>query len=164
MTKVLKITDSGFIWEVPGEAIAKNRATYYAARDKDTTYDDEFGFTMENDYELRDWFLNNMDWSDVASEAKLVRTPEAMAEPRLNHSGCTVKVAKRPPRRAPVSDYKPTPPRGWNKGKSARKQWLIDRAGFDGEECLTWPFSLTRGYGSFQCDNIKQYAHRFRSP
>lgn len=47
------------------------------------------------------------------------------------------------------------------RGKSASRQWLVDRVGYQGDECLIWPFSLTRGYGSFRCDRKKHYAHRF---
>lgn len=85
MVKVLKIDDGGFVWHVPAEAIAKNRATYYAENDKDTTYEEEFNFTMGDNYELRDWFFNNMDWDDVKDEAKLVATPAPLTAPRLNH-------------------------------------------------------------------------------
>jgi hypothetical protein len=84
MSKVLRIDDGGYVWEVPAEVIAKNRATYYAERDKDTTYDEEFNFTMGDDFELRDWFFNNMDWSDVKDATKLVATPKPKTEPRLN--------------------------------------------------------------------------------
>jgi hypothetical protein len=90
MAKFLSFDDDGYVWEVPAEVIAKNRATYYAERDKDTTYDEEFKFTMGDDYELKDWFYNNMDWSDVASEAKLVATPPARTEPRMGESDCEI--------------------------------------------------------------------------
>lgn len=49
----------------------------------------------------------------------------------------------------------------WNRGKSACRQWLIDRVGFQGDECLIWPFSLTRGYGSFMHLKKGYYAHRY---
>jgi len=84
MAKVLKIDDSGFVWHVPAEVIAKSRATYYAENDKDTTYDEEFEYTMGDDYELWDWFFGNMDWDDVAAVAKLVATPAPLTAPRIN--------------------------------------------------------------------------------
>jgi hypothetical protein len=97
MTKVLRINDSGFVWEVPAEAIAKNRASYYAENDKDTTYDEEFNFTMGDNYELRDWFFNNMDWDDVESVAKLVASPTPRAKPRLNHADLECKIVTHSP-------------------------------------------------------------------
>lgn len=97
MTKVLRIEDEGFVWEVPAEAIAKNRATYYAENDKDTTYDEEFEFTMGSNYELRDWFFNNMNWEDVEADAKLVATPAPRKEPRLNHDGLEAHIIERSP-------------------------------------------------------------------
>lgn len=92
MVKVLRIYDSGFVWEVPAERIAANRAAYYAERDKDATFEEEFNFTMGDDYELRDWFLNNMDWKDVKDSARFVASPAALAEPRINEEDCTVEV------------------------------------------------------------------------
>lgn len=50
---------------------------------------------------------------------------------------------------------------GWNRGKSARKDWLIERASYDGEECLIWPYAHVRGYGHFVVYQTKFYAHRF---
>lgn len=95
MTKVLRIEDAGFVWEVPAEAIAKNRATYYAENDKDTTYDEEFEYTMGSNYELRDWFFNNMNWEDVESEARLTATPAARNAPRLNHDDLEAHIIER---------------------------------------------------------------------
>jgi hypothetical protein len=96
MPKFLRIDDGGFVWEVPAEVIAKNRATYYAENDKDTTYKDEFEFTLGDNFELRDWFFNNMDWEDVAGEAKLVATPVRTA-PRINHDGLEAKIVEHSP-------------------------------------------------------------------
>lgn len=86
MTKFIEVEDTGFVWEVPLSAIADHRAKYYAARDKDTTYQDEFDFVMEDDFEGLDWFFNNMDWSDVAAKATLVKTPDALAEPDMGNA------------------------------------------------------------------------------
>jgi hypothetical protein len=50
----------------------------------------------------------------------------------------------------------------WNYGKSASRQWLVDRANHDSDECLVWPFSTARGgYGSFQYLGVHHYAHRY---
>lgn len=81
--KVVQITQDGFVWNVPATTIAKDRATYYAEKDPDTTYDKEYKFTMEDNMELTDWFLNNMNWEDVAEEAKLVKNPEVPEHPDL---------------------------------------------------------------------------------
>jgi hypothetical protein len=48
-----------------------------------------------------------------------------------------------------------------NKGKSACREWLHDNVGYQGEDCLTWPFSDTRGYGHFKCNGERFYAHRY---
>ena len=52
----------GRIFSVSGHDVAHNRATYYAEKDKDTTYESEYEFTVNDSYELKDWLFNNMDW------------------------------------------------------------------------------------------------------
>lgn len=52
-------------------------------------------------------------------------------------------------------------PCGWNKGQGKAYKWLVDHLNFDGEECLIWPFSRTRGYGGFSHMGERYYAHRF---
>ena len=75
--KVLWIKDeNGIEWHIEAEAIAKNRASYYAEKYDDTTYDDEFEYTMGDSYDLSDWYFNNMDFADVKASAKRVRVPD----------------------------------------------------------------------------------------
>lgn len=93
MPKVIEISDSGYVWHVPMEAIAKKRAEYYAKRDPDTTFEAEFEFVMEDDFEGLDWFQNNMDFEDIAADARLVVTPSALKAPRPNHWECSIEDA-----------------------------------------------------------------------
>lgn len=79
--KVIQISDGGFVWHLPLSVVAHRRAEYYAAHDPDTTYEDEFAYIMDDDYEGIDWYLNNMDFCDVAAEAVLVRSPVLPPEP-----------------------------------------------------------------------------------
>lgn len=83
MKRIIKITDSEYVWHIPLEAIADNRAKYYAERDSDTTYQAEFDYVMSDDYEGIDWYCNNMDFEDVADKAVLVFTPEPLTAPGL---------------------------------------------------------------------------------
>ena len=66
----------GSKWDVPARVIAEDRAKYYAEfvskrdeLDYDTVYKEEFEFTMDDKYELKDYAADNMDWSDVAEHA-----------------------------------------------------------------------------------------------
>ncbi len=69
--------NNGDVYGIPAEIIAKNRADYYAKTDPDTTWQEEFDAMMEwfdtNDFEFADWAKNNMNWSDVAEVAVLLR-------------------------------------------------------------------------------------------
>jgi hypothetical protein len=78
--KTFKIEQDGHTWIFPASAVADNRAKYYAENDPDTTYAEEFEFTMSDNFELRDWFLNNMNFSDVASGATYIPAV-AISEP-----------------------------------------------------------------------------------
>lgn len=77
--KYLRITmPDGSKWDVPAQVIANHRATYYADKEKhDSTartdaYREEFNFTMEDAYELKDWAANNMNWNYVEPHARKV--------------------------------------------------------------------------------------------
>ena len=74
--KYLRVTmPDGTIWEIPAERIAENRARYYSDRDEDTTFQEEFDYTMGENSELLDWAPNNMDWADVEDVATMTDAP-----------------------------------------------------------------------------------------
>lgn len=83
MAKVIEINDSGFVWHVPLLAVAENRADHYAD-DPDTTREEEIALVMDDGFEGIDWFANNMNFSDIADRAKLVRRPKDKAAPDPN--------------------------------------------------------------------------------
>src|SRR5271154_2730554 len=68
--------DTGEQWALPKEVVAHNRALYYAKKDPETTYKEEFDFIMEDDYEAKDWFRNNMNPEDVIDQFVLVNHGE----------------------------------------------------------------------------------------
>lgn len=77
MNKVRFITfrSNGGLYGFPARLAAEDRAKYYAARDKETTFDEEFEFTMQDNYEAVDWFRNNMDPTDVAEHLRCFVQP-----------------------------------------------------------------------------------------
>ena len=70
--KYLTVTENGFKYAVPAEVIAKNRANWYK---DDTSFEEEFEYTMNNNFEISEWFSNNMNWEDVEAFATLIETP-----------------------------------------------------------------------------------------
>jgi hypothetical protein len=58
----------GSVWGVSVETIARNRATYYAKEfDGDverSLKEDTVPLFESSEYEIQDWALGNMDWSD----------------------------------------------------------------------------------------------------
>ena len=62
-------------WRIPARFIAEHRAGYFVKHDGDPSiFVDEVVFALADDYELKDWASNNMNWADVVSVA--VRLPD----------------------------------------------------------------------------------------
>lgn len=80
--KYLRVTmPDGSRWDVPAEFIAKHRARYYVDNDpKNSYFDKEVKFALEDDYGLMDWAVNNMNWKDVEEHARIVKD-----EPKVNY-------------------------------------------------------------------------------
>lgn len=66
----------GSVWRVPCTVIAENRAKHYAEQDPSTTYDAEYAFTLDNNFELKDWCFGNMNASDLRQHAIMVEPPK----------------------------------------------------------------------------------------
>jgi len=69
MTKMLTcVMADGSKWGVPVEMIARDRATHYASEfggDVERSLaEDTLPLFEEDDYEIADWAVNNMNWSD----------------------------------------------------------------------------------------------------
>lgn len=66
----------GSVWGVPVRVIAMNRAASYAQEfggdlDKSLTLD-TLPLFAQDDQEIIDWAQNNMNWSDVADQVRLL--------------------------------------------------------------------------------------------
>lgn len=77
---IVEMSD-GTRWAIPAMAIAKDRAAYLAKRDAesglgdyDHIYEEEIVWAMSDDYEIRDWASNNMNWEDVSSWATQLKS------------------------------------------------------------------------------------------
>lgn len=58
-------------WRIPARFIAEHRAAYYAKHDGDLSIiDDEVAYCLDDDYEIKDWAANNLNWSDVEAVAE----------------------------------------------------------------------------------------------
>jgi hypothetical protein len=56
-------------YDVPAYLIAENRAKYYANKEGQDKYEEEYNYCLNDDYELKDWAANNMNWEDVKDKA-----------------------------------------------------------------------------------------------
>ena len=68
----------GSKWGVPVEVIARNRAAHYAHEfggDVERSMaEDTMPLFESDDYEVGDWAANNMNWSDVETQAKKLQS------------------------------------------------------------------------------------------
>ena len=68
-------------WRISARFIAEHRAKYYAGRVPDryqAIFVDEVAFAMFDDYVLKSWASNAMNWADVVSVAE--RLPDESVE------------------------------------------------------------------------------------
>lgn len=79
----------GSRWAVPVDVIAINRADYYKHEFGDDLQrsldEDTWPLFAEDDYEIKDWAANNMDWSDVEGIAVMIEPP---TPPDFNEGWC----------------------------------------------------------------------------
>ena len=79
MKKYLLVTmPDNSIWSIPTRLIAENRNDYYIKVRGENAADVEAETEklFADDYEVIDWAVNNMNWSDVADEAVLAKRAE----------------------------------------------------------------------------------------
>lgn len=93
MKKVLELNDKGFVWHIDADFIAKHRANHYAKGEPDHVFQEEYNHAMSDDFELYDWYGNNMDWEDVPEENKrMVENPSVPSKPSYNASSNVVEI------------------------------------------------------------------------
>ena len=68
MNKIILIHTNVGVYKVPAQAVAENRANYYAESDRfenwSKLYQEEIDYCLKNNYEIIDWMIWNSDWSD----------------------------------------------------------------------------------------------------
>jgi hypothetical protein len=79
--KVIRVTmPDGSKWDVKHHLVVLLRATHYAytakgikpGRYHSDEFEEEYEYGMKNPNELVDWAVNNLNWKDVSTIAKLV--------------------------------------------------------------------------------------------
>lgn len=102
--KKLRVTMPNLsVWEIPADVVAEDRAAYYAEKDQGSegTYDEcfarELEYVLSDDFELKDWASNNMNWKDVRARAVCISgvegTPDDMEEGWVNGECVVVSSA-----------------------------------------------------------------------
>lgn len=91
--KVIYVEYNGYEWYFPAHLVAHNRAKYYSERvensDREETFADSYRYAMENSGVLADWFISDMNWSDVSKHARLSKQPFVL-EPDMSEAHVSV--------------------------------------------------------------------------
>lgn len=72
------LLENGDLYGLPLQLVAFNRAEYYRDNDKDTTYTEEYEYTMTDSYEAIDWFKNSTDAEYFDGHYTLLKKAEEM--------------------------------------------------------------------------------------
>ena len=75
--RVIRVTMPDLtLWDIPVDVIARNRAAAYAEEFNNdielSLKEDTLPLFESNEYEIKDWAANNMNWDDVKEVAKFV--------------------------------------------------------------------------------------------
>lgn len=98
MSRHIRINFSnGETYDIPAEVVAIRRADYYAEIDGHEVgskeWKDEFNYTLDSDYELKDWLQGNMDWADVKGHALYV--PKSKTKDDYSFSNVDIEIINR---------------------------------------------------------------------
>lgn len=85
--KLIKIvTEEGLDFTVDIHEVAVDRALYYKEKGYDYTH--EYTVGLQDEYEMKDWLQNNMDWHKCNSLKALPREDKKLSE--LTIESCEV--------------------------------------------------------------------------
>lgn len=80
--KVIYVEYNGYEWWFPAKYVARSWAEYYSKLNG-TTVEEEYNVIMNDDEDshsvLVNWFVGDMNWSDVSKYAKLSKQPFEVA-------------------------------------------------------------------------------------
>lgn len=88
------VTDDGEHWKLPKYFVADIRAKYYAGIDKETTYEQELKWAMDDDDVCNEWLENNMNWADYGPHLKQVEKPGEITFEEKFYKGIEAGTAK----------------------------------------------------------------------
>ena len=66
--------DNGVTYQIKAHDVAHDRANYYAKKENETTYEEEYNYAISDEDELYDWLVSNMNWWELKPVA--IKTDE----------------------------------------------------------------------------------------
>ena len=64
--KIIITLDDFRVVSIDAHLVAHDRAEYYSKNDTDTSYQEEYDYSIGDNFELVDWLFNNMDWFELS--------------------------------------------------------------------------------------------------
>ena len=93
MKKQIEVLGNFYRFIIPAEFIADIRAKYYSNGNEEE-YEEEFNYALNDDYELKDWLSNNMNWEDVKDVVKIEHLVPISEEEDYNENLDLIKIIK----------------------------------------------------------------------
>ncbi len=81
MGKFIEVEEQGYVWRFPLELVATSYANYYSENDPATDWEKEYHYIMNCPEDGINWFIGDMNWSDVEYAAQLIQKPTAIPRP-----------------------------------------------------------------------------------
>lgn len=69
--KIIIVTECHRRFSIDAHEVIDHRSKHYAENDSDTTYDEEYQYLINEEYEIKDWLFGNMDWYECKSLVEL---------------------------------------------------------------------------------------------
>ncbi len=76
--KIDIFTECNRHFQIDAHEVIHDRSSYYAERDKDTTYEEEYEFLDGDHSEITDWLFNNMDWYECKTLKEIPSKPKSL--------------------------------------------------------------------------------------
>lgn len=84
--KIILKTQSNRTFQIDAHEVIHNRSKYYADRDPDTIYDEEYEYLLDDESEVFDWLFNNMDWYECKTLIELDVSKEKLSTLNITDS------------------------------------------------------------------------------
>lgn len=78
--KIILKSECGRVFCIDLHEILDHHSKYYAKRNTETTYEEEYDAFQEDYFEVLDWMFNNMDWYECHTLKEISTKPKPLKD------------------------------------------------------------------------------------